>query len=591
MSKPAILIVDDERFFVSLLSEILQAEYSVFSADSGEQALQLLEHQSVNLVLLDILMPGIDGYETCRRIKDSSKTQSIPVIFLTVKSEIEDEIKGFELGAVDYITKPISPPLVKTRVRTHIALQQAQQELRRYAAELEKRVTERTEQLLLEIEKSQKIYEKLHYLANYDQLTQLPNRNLFYERLALSKQLSLRNNSPFALLLIDLDRFKRVNDSLGHQIGDDLLSQVAKRLTDCLRSVDAVSRLGGDEFTIILSDYENKEAICAVADRVIEETTRPFRVDKHEIHISASIGITVFPEDTREIGAMLKYADMAMYHAKDKGKNGFEFYSPVLTEHADHRMGLEKALHRAIQNRELQLHYQPIVNTKTGKIIATEALLRWHRGEHGWVSPEKIISIAEECGLIQSIGDWVLRTACRQASEWRSQGHKDLRMSVNISPRQFDPKFKFIEKIENILQDFDLPAHALTLEITENLILEDTQETIACLVKLKSMGISLSVDDFGTGYSSLSYLRRFPVDFLKIDRSFIFDLDLDTGDEALVSAIILIGNRLELGVIAEGVESRLQLDFLLEQDCQMAQGFYFSKPLSAAEFICLLENK
>jgi len=589
MSKDSILIVDDERFFCSLLQNILEEDYFTIIAHNGEEALEALNKQAIDLILLDIVMPDISGYEVCKTIKKDEHYCEHPIIFLTVKNETEDEIKGFNSGAVDYITKPISPSIVKARVATHLALAKATKKLQQHTVELEQLVSQRTVELTREIVEKQKVYEKLHYLANYDQLTLLPNRNLFNERLAYAYKLAKRNKSSFSLLLIDLDRFKHVNDSLGHHIGDLLLEQVGQRLSTCLRGVDTIARLGGDEFTVTLTELQKKQDAAIVADKIISELARPFEIHGQIIRIGCSIGITSFPDDTTELSSMLKNADMAMYEVKDKGKNAYEFFSPDMTKHANHRMELEKDLYSALKNNELYLHYQPITNLQTGKICTVEALLRWKHSKHGQVPPDKIISIAEESDLILKVGEWILKQAFQQLTRWRSQGYTNLHLAINMSTRQFDRKYDNVSLIKSLIFQHQIPENYIHLEITESLMLEDSRLILDTLSELKELGVLLSVDDFGTGYSSLSYLRKFPIDILKIDQSFIRNLSLRSGDDALIKAIIAMGQSLNLTVIAEGVETKEQLTFLQQHECNQVQGYYFSKPVSADEISTLLK--
>ena len=591
MSKGTILIVDDERFFCNLLQNILQDEYETVIATNGTEALDALAIQPIDLILLDIIMPDINGYEVCKQIKITELYCKIPIIFLTVKNEAEDEITGFDLGAVDYITKPISPPIVKSRVSTQLALSNANKKLQRHAFELEQLVAQRTVELTREIAEKQKVYEKLHYLANYDQLTQLPNRNLFNERLAYAYKLAKRNHTSFSLLLIDLDRFKYVNDSLGHHMGDLLLEQVGLRLSKCLRGVDTVARLGGDEFTVTLTELHKKEDAAIVAEKIIDILSKPFEIHSQTMRIGSSIGITSYPEDCADLSSMLKNADMAMYEVKNKGKNAYKFFTSDMTAHANHRMELEKDLYNALQNGDLYLHYQPITNLQTQSICGAEALLRWNHPNHGQVPPNKIISVAEESDLILKLGEWILETACNQISIWLKQGYTEMHMAINMSTRQFEEKYDSVALIKNLIQQYQLPKHSIQLEITETLMLEDSKLILDTLFELKKLGIVLSVDDFGTGYSSLSYLRRFPVDILKIDQSFIRDLNLGSGDDTLVKAIIAMGQSLNLDIIAEGVENNEQLKFLKKHDCNFAQGYYFSKPVSADEMELMIKEQ
>jgi len=591
MSKDTILIVDDERFFCNLLQNILQDLYQIVIAKNGKEAIESLTKHDIALILLDIVMPDLDGYEICKTIKQTELYRKTPIIFLTVKNETEDEIKGFNLGAVDYIIKPISPPVVKARVATQIALSKANKKLQQHSFKLEQLVAHRTEELTREITEKQKVYEKLHHLANYDQLTQLPNRNLFNERLAYVYKLAKRNNSSFSLLLIDLDRFKHVNDSLGHHIGDLLLEQVGQRLSTCLRGVDTVARIGGDEFTVTLTELQKKEDAAIVAEKIIEELSHPFEIHGQLIHIGCSIGITSYPNDGENLHAMLKNADMAMYEVKEKGKNAYAFFSSDMTEHANQRMELEKDLYSALLNNELYLNYQPIINLQDETICGVEALLRWSHPKHGQVSPDKIISIAEESDLILKVGKWVLTTACKQISSWHKQGFSDLHMAINMSTRQFEEKADSVTLLKKLIQQNQLPERIIQLEITENLMLEDSKLILNSLFELKNLGISLSVDDFGTGYSSLSYLRRFPIDILKIDQSFIRDFNQGSGEDTLVKAILAMGQSLNMKVIAEGVETKEQLMFLKAHGCNYVQGYYFSKPVSANEIEILLKQQ
>jgi len=591
MSKDTILIVDDERFFCNLLQNILENNYHTVIANNKKQALDALINHPIDLILLDIIMPEHDGYEVCQEIKQTEQYNQLPIIFLTVKNEIEDELKGFSTGAVDYITKPISPPIVSARVATHIALAKATKKLQHHAVKLEQMVSQRTVELTRQIAEKQKVYEKLHYLANYDQLTLLPNRNLFNERLAYAFKLAKRNKTSFSLLLIDLDRFKRVNDSLGHHIGDLLLEQVGNRLSSCLRGVDTIARLGGDEFTVTLTELQHKEDAAIVAEKLISDLSRPFEIHGHPIHIGCSIGITNYPDDGDDLHAMLKNADMAMYEVKNSCKNAFAFFSTEMTMHANHYMDLEKDLYNALNNNQLYLNYQPIIGLQTKEICSVEALLRWKHPKYGQVAPDKIISIAEESDLILALGEWILETACQQLSAWQLEGIMNLQLSINMSIRQFDHKYDIVNVLTKLIQKYQISRQLIHLEITESLMLEDSKHILDTLSELKKMGLMLSVDDFGTGYSSLSYLRKFPVDILKIDKTFIENLNLGSGDDTLIKAIIAMSQSFKLTVIAEGVETKEQLNFLQMHDCDKVQGFYFSKPVSANEINLLLKNK
>ncbi len=588
MSQDTILIVDDEIQFTKLLQSILQQHYTIVTANSGKQAISLLNSHFVKLILLDISMPEMDGFQTYRHIKKQTQYQHIPIIFLTAEEEPSTAIKGLSYGAADYIAKPFSAAIIKARVNTHLNLVNTSTELEQHNTELEKLVSQRTVELTREIAEKQKVYEKLHYLANYDQLTLLPNRNLFNERLTYAFKQAKRNQHPFCLLLIDLDRFKHVNDSLGHHIGDLLLEQVGRRLSACLRGVDTVARLGGDEFTVTLTDLSQKEDAAIVADKIINELARPFEIHKQIIHIGCSIGITTFPDDCDDMHSMLKNADMAMYEVKEKGKNGYAFFSNDMMQHANYRMALEKDLYSALQNNELFLYYQPIYHAQTQKLSSLEALLRWRHPKYGMVKPEKIISIAEESDLIFKLGEWILQHACTQFGIWLSRAQQSFGLSINISSRQFNRKNDNVKLLHTLMLKHNIPHQCLMLEITESMMLEDSKFILDTLSELKRLGIILAIDDFGTGYSSLSYLQKFPIDILKIDQSFVRDLSHNSGNDTLIKAIIAMGKSLNLRIIAEGVENHQQLEFLVQQQCDQAQGYHFSRPLSSEQTSRLL---
>ncbi|MEE9397590.1 MAG: diguanylate cyclase, partial [Methylococcales bacterium] len=401
MKRPKILIVDDERFFVNILIDLLDPDYDLEVASNGEKAIAMASTSPApDLILLDILIPDIDGYEICTRLKENSATQYIPIIFLTVKSDVEDEAKGLGLGAADYITKPISPPILKARVRTQLLLEQAQRETERYSEHLEQLVSERTQELTKEIGERKKVEEHLRIQANYDPLTRLPNRALYMERLAQAIKHAQRNKLSLSVLLIDLDNFKIINDTMGHHIGDVLLVEAAKRLKDCIRDEDTVARLGGDEFLLILLEISEQESAALVAQKLLNELAKPFTLSNGTYHISASIGITLFPRDSQGIDELIKNADVSMYQAKKKGRNRFEFFTPEMTTMAQHRLGIAKALRKGVDNNELTLHYQPIVDMISKHPVATEALIRWNHPGRGLLSPRDFIPVAEETDLI-----------------------------------------------------------------------------------------------------------------------------------------------------------------------------------------------
>jgi diguanylate cyclase (GGDEF)-like protein/PAS domain S-box-containing protein len=430
--------------------------------------------------------------------------------------------------------------------------------------------------------------EHVNYLANYDTLTGLPNRVLLQNRLHEALLEADRNNRLVAVMFLDLDHFKIINDTLGHDVGDALLKAVAERLTAGVRHGDTISRLGGDEFTIVLTNVAHVDDVARVARKIIESFTSPFEIDGRELFISPSIGITLYPLDDN-IENVLRNADAAMYHAKEMGRNTFQFYTAELNRRTAKRLALETALRYAVERRELQLHYQPQVSLKTGKITGMEALLRWQHPEMGLVPPLEFIPLAEESGLIVPIGEWVLRTACAQARAWHDAGFRGLQVAVNLSGRQFQ-HHDLAKLVKRVLKETGLDPRQLDLELTENLLIHNTNAIMDTMEKLHVLGVSFSMDDFGTGYSSLSYLKRFPIDTLKIDRSFVRDIPRDPDDAAIAQAVIAIAHSLGIKVIAEGAETAKQLAFLRTHQCDGVQGYLFSKPVTARTMTRLLQK-
>ncbi|HYD97567.1 MAG TPA: EAL domain-containing protein [Noviherbaspirillum sp.] len=424
---------------------------------------------------------------------------------------------------------------------------------------------------------------KMSYVTQHDALTGLPNRFLLNDRLSQALALALPHNTRTALLFLDLDRFKHVNDTLGHAVGDRLLQEIADRLKRCKRDTDTVGRYGGDEFAILLPEIGDTLAAARAAGQCLTAMTEPFSIDGHEIHISASIGISICPEDGQDSETIIRHAEAAMYQAKAQGRNNYQFFMPRINERAIRRFALEGSLRRAIAREESALYYQPKLSIADRRVIGAEALIRWHDQRSGPVSPSQFIPIAEESGLIIPIGEWVLRKACRQNRAWQDAGYEALPIAVNVSAVQFREKH-FLEMVARVLEETRLEPRYLELELTESVTMQDIDLTIQLLEALKRMGVSLSIDDFGTGYSSLSYLKRFPIDALKIDKSFVQDIVTDADDAAITCAIISMAKSLKHRVIAEGVETAEQFEFLRRHGCDAIQGYYFSGPLSAQEF-------
>jgi diguanylate cyclase (GGDEF)-like protein/PAS domain S-box-containing protein len=431
---------------------------------------------------------------------------------------------------------------------------------------------------------------RIEFLAHHDALTGLPNRVLLRDRFEHALAMSERSHSRVAMLFLDLDNFKVVNDTMGHASGDQLLLEVVKRLSRCMRESDTISRQGGDEFILLLNDIPDQETVERIAGEILERLAEPVEINGHMLNASGSIGIVIYPEDGRDFDGLLQKADTAMYNAKNAGRNTYRFFDDQMNLQAHEHLLLQNRLHQALFRAEFYLHYQPQLEIDSGKVIGVEALLRWNNPELGEVVPARFIPVAEDCGLIVPIGAWVMEEACRQAQSWRQAGWPDLTMAVNLSALQFR-RPGLIETVAGALERSGLPPHLLELELTESILLQDAENNLDTVRQLKALGVRLSIDDFGTGYSSLSYLKRFAVDKLKIDRSFVRDIGTDPDDAAIVRAVIQLARSLRLGIIAEGVETQEQLAFLREEGCQEAQGFLFSRPLAPVALKVFLSER
>lgn len=472
----------------------------------------------------------------------------------------------------------VATPLIA--VMTGLLKQRSQRafELERANAVLEARIAEREQSA-----------ERLSHLASYDTLTGLPNRTLFLDRLMQAMARINRDEKMLALLLLDMDRFKEVNDTFGHDTGDRLLEAVANRLQQGLREVDTIARLGGDEFTMILENIGGTEVAASVAKKIVDVFTQPFVLNERELFIMPSIGIALYPHDAQDANTLLRNADIAMYHAKRKGDGKFRFYTEQMHAQTTHQSNLETGLRSALARGDFTLHYQPQIEIKSGRIVGLEALIRWHNEVLGTVMPDQFIPLAEGSGLIESIGEWVLRTACTQNKAWQEAGLTPLPVAVNLSARQFRQK-DLLETILCILRDTGLDPRYLELEITESVIMSQSEEAVSTLQRLSALGVQISIDDFGSGYSSLAYLKRFAVDRLKINQSFVRDISADPDDMAIVTAIIAMTRSLQLTVTAEGVETEEQLSFLESLNCDDYQGYYFSRPIPADQMTKLLRE-
>jgi diguanylate cyclase (GGDEF)-like protein len=430
--------------------------------------------------------------------------------------------------------------------------------------------------------------DRVNHVAFHDELTSLPNRLMLNQHLDQALSRHRRAGTQLAILYMGLNRFKVINDSLGHEVGDVLLRQVADRLRDHSREGDTVARMGGDEFVVLIENCENLMDISTYAQRLVEQTSAPYVLGKSDCHVTLSIGISVFPADGSDSQALLKAADVAMYRAKETGQNNYLYYSPSMNVHTVERLELESDLSHALERGEFLLHYQPKVEIATGLIAGTEALLRWKHPRHGLVPPMDFIPLAEETGLIVRIGEWVLATACARTKAWQDQGLTKLSVAVNLSARQFSDSM-LLPKLTRIIHESGLDPSSLELEITESAVMSHGECGVTMLEKLKSIGVQIAIDDFGTGYSSLAYLKRFPIDTIKVDRTFIRDIPADSGDKKITRAIIAMAHSLKLKVVAEGVETADQLKFLRAQRCDQVQGYFLWRPLPEEEATDALE--
>ena len=680
--KPLVLVADDDGTHRSVLQKVLEESgFRVILAPNGKEAIDQVAKFNPDVILLDIEMPEMDGFAVCETIRAQKTDHEIPIFIVTSRDDPESVERAYELGATDFLIKPIALPVLPHRIRYTLRTCTALNDLRGliravpdlifivdkdgevqqglsgpdavhtqqikalstaskinfYPCENDDRATECIK-AALETGKPQ-VYEhiveeldihletrfvrrsknsvlaivrdisqrksseaRIFNLAYYDELTELPNRQLFSQSLERTIETAERDHQKFAVLFVDLDRFKRINDTLGHSVGDELLKEVARRLEKCTRASDSVAhmdstgdtgiklaRLGGDEFVIKLYGVENEESVSAIASRVITALTPPFNCAGHQFVVTPSIGIAMYPQDGKTGEELLMNADSAMYRAKYVGRNNYKFYSETMRTKSLHRLDIENQLRNAVDGEQFELHYQPKVDAQTWSLVGAEALLRWNHPERGYILPDEFISIAEETGLIVPIGQWVLREACKQVLAWSSLPTGAIPVSVNISSHQFNSD-GLIEDVFDAVAAAGIDASLLELEITESVLLQDAEQTLVALKCLKEAGVSLSIDDFGTGYSSLSYLKRFPIDTLKIDRSFVKDLGTDSDDAAICAAVLAMAQQLGLNVVAEGVESQEQLDFLRQHGCNQIQGFLCSPALSVTDFAAMLNR-
>jgi diguanylate cyclase len=563
-----ILVIEDERVIRNNLLKLLSAEgFESIGAENGNQGLQLAQSEQPDLIICDILMPGLDGYEVLKALQQNPKTASIPFIFLTAKAERSDWRQGMNLGADDYLTKPF------TRAELLAAI----------TSRLQKKVS-LTEQHTRQLKRAE---DRLNYLIRYNHLTNLPNRILLQERLSqLLSQPDARFH-PIPLLVLGFEQLNQINNTLGPASGDWLLQAVAERLRTCIGSQDTVAHLGGAQFAILLSSIHHRQQAIKVAQTLLDAFSSPFLVGDHGIFLSAKIGIALFGRDGCDLDTLIKHASAAQAETKTLGKNSYQFYLASIGTKSKEALLLELELRQALERNEFEVYYQPKVNLRTGEIEGAEALVRWHHPQRGAISPTEFIPMAEKTGFIIPLGEWVLKTACLQAKSWQAAGLPAIRIAVNLSGYQFSqPGLGSL--IVEILQETELDASYLELELTESALMQNPDAAIAILQELKSLGILISIDDFGTGYSSLSHLTQFPFDVLKIDRSFVCQLTEDSKNAAITTAILQMARSLNLKVVAEGVETPSQIAFLQGHECDEIQGYLFSPPLSAEQFGNLL---
>lgn len=573
-----ILVIEDENLIRDNIVELLEAEdFKVFDAENGKIGVKLACQHQPDLILCDVMMPELDGYGVLTKLQENPSTATIPFIFLTAKADLGDVRKAMQLGADDYLTKPCT------------------------ATELLKAIVIRLEKhaILKEHYSNQlKLAEaKLNQLTYQDSTTRLPNRLslLEYFQQILRQLASLgeqdenwKHNGMIPILCMGIDRFSRINDILDYDAGDLLLKAIGERLKNSLRPENIITHLNGDQFAILLQPILNKKQLQNTLDGLQQIISEPILLIDREVFITVSTGISFYPQDGREIQQLLRAAKQAMNEVKQQGGNHYSFYSPSSDHDLSERIDLEVALRYALEREEFQIYYQPQVSLKTGKIVGAEALLRWKNPQHGMISPMKFIPIAEETGLIEPIGEWVLHQACKDSKTWRSQGLGNLRVSVNLSGRQFrTPNLR--QKLVQILMATGCEPNYLELELTESLLIRDAQLSIQQLQALKALGVKIAIDDFGTGYSSLNYLQKFPFDVLKIDQCFVRNLHNNKINAAITQSLISMAHLLNLKVIAEGVETQEELELLNDFKCNEIQGYLFSRPLSLEGFLNLVK--
>lgn len=567
IEKPAILIIDDDEQIRALLRDLLSPNHHCTTVGSAEEALAILNSINFNLVISDINMGGISGLDLVPRVLE--RTPDTVVVMISGQQTIDFAIEAMRAGAFDYITKPLDLRHVETAVNRALAHHHLLTQKRLYENHLEELIKERTAEI--------------EHLAYHDGLTDLPNRVLFEDRCAQALAIAQRNQNLVAVMLVSIDRFKKVTESLGHAAGDVVLTKTAARLQRCVTNGDTVARFEGDEFALLLTNVNETADLAEIARAVGDAFKTPFRLGGQEVYVSTSIGISLFPSNGEDTSTILRNAVAALYRAKTQGGNNYQFYAADMNALAVKRLELETSLRRAIENKEFIVYYQPVLDLVSGAVVGSEALIRWQHPDLGLLLPGRFIGLAEDTGLILDIGEFVMRDACARTRAWQDRGFGRLRIAVNISARHFQEK-NFSERLVEILTETRLDPTCLELELTETSIMENTDAAVRVLGQIRKLGVRVAIDDFGTGYSSLSYLKRLPIDTLKLDRSFVKGATTDPDDAALVMAIVTLAHNLRLRVIAEGVETKDQVAFLRLLRCDEAQGYLFGKPMPPEVF-------
>lgn len=577
---PKLLIVDDDPNNLRILVSTLKQDYIIIAATNGVKAQELAaKHPQPDLILLDVMMPGIDGYEVCTQLKQSHQTSHIPIIFFTALGEPHDEARGLQLGAADYMVKPINPAVLRARVKHHLTIRRLTDQLQSVNEKLESKVNQRTAELNHALDKIQQRTQELHRAVYLDSRTGLPSRASLMETLKSLCSEEKEKHRPFALLVLNFIRFSLINNSLGHAVGDQVLQEIAKRFESVLHEGDTLYQIGGDEFCFLAHHIETEQDIQAYAEVILQTLASAIHIEGYEIFVHARMGIVLGSRLHRTAVEILRDADTALHEAKADGTEGYYLFQADLHDAAVKRLDLENALNRALKQEEFIVFYQPIINLATGTLDGFEALVRWHRPEKGLVPPGEFIPCLEETGLIVPVGTWILHQAIQQLVAWQKK-FGSISMSVNIAARQFTHP-NFLENIDAALRRFLPQPGTLKFEVTESGLIETGGHTLEKVLALRDRGLRISIDDFGTGYSSLSYLQKLPIDILKIDRCFVKDIGPQGENSAIAKAIVYMGDALGMDIIAEGCETNDQVQFLRQLGCECGQGYFFAKPMPA----------